>query len=136
MIKVLKKEHTYNYISNVLTQDYICNEYKNNPYANFIIYIIDNKVLGYIYYSDIYERAEINMFEVDKEERNRKIGNELLKYFLEKVNKPVTLEVKRSNEIAIHLYLKYGFEKVAIRKGYYNGEDGILMQYALKKERS
>ena len=38
------------------------------------------------------------------------------------------LSCKKSNDSAIHLYEKYGFEKKAIRKGYYNGIDGILME--------
>ena len=44
------------------------------------------------------------------------------------MDKSITLEVKIDNFPAIHLYEKYGFEKKAIRKGYYNGIDGILME--------
>ena len=134
MIKELEKKDINNYNLNILTKEYIESEYQNNPFANFIIYIEDNKVLGYLYYSDIYERAEINMFEVDIKERNKKIGNKVLKHFIEKLNKDVTLEVRKSNEIAIHLYSKYGFKKVAIRESYYDGEDGILMHLAFQKK--
>lgn len=42
----------------------------------------------------------------------------------------ITLEVRESNEAAIHLYLKYGFEKISTRKGYYRNpvEDADIMQ--------
>ena len=39
----------------------------------------------------------------------------------------LTLEVRKSNEVAISFYKKNGFNEVAVRKNYYKGEDGILM---------
>jgi [ribosomal protein S18]-alanine N-acetyltransferase len=41
----------------------------------------------------------------------------------------VTLEVRASNTVAQNLYLKYGFNKVGVRKGYYtdNKEDAFIM---------
>ena len=88
----------------------------------------EDVVIGYIYYSDIYDRAEINQFEVEFSHRNCGKGKKLLNKMLELVDKSITLEVKIDNFPAIHLYEKYGFERKAIRKGYYNGIDGILME--------
>ena len=48
--------------------------------------------------------------------------------YLIKDNLSITLEVKETNVAAIKLYKKYGFEEVAVRHGYYNGVDGILME--------
>ena len=101
-------------------------ELTNNPFAKIIVYIEDNPK-GYLYYSEIYDRIEINNIEVEKESRNKKIGSKLLKELINQ-NKDITLEVKQTNEIAIKLYKKYNFKEVAIRKGYYNGIDGILME--------
>ena len=41
----------------------------------------------------------------------------------------MTLEVRRSNEIAQHVYLSHGFIQVSVRKKYYedNGEDALFM---------
>ena len=41
----------------------------------------------------------------------------------------VTLEVRKSNHVAINLYNKYGFKERGLRKGYYtdNGEDAVIM---------
>ena len=44
------------------------------------------------------------------------------------MDKDITLEVREDNEPAIRLYLKNNFNKTAIRKGYYKGIDGILME--------
>lgn len=102
-------------------------ELKNNPFGKFLIMEENNIIIGYLYYSDIYDRAEINQFEIEKTCRNRGKGNELLKYFIEKVNKSISLEVREDNFQAIRLYEKYNFKKVSIRVGYYQGVNGILM---------
>ena len=44
------------------------------------------------------------------------------------MDKNITLEVKKDNIVALKLYKKMGFEEKAIRKNYYNGIDGILME--------
>jgi ribosomal-protein-alanine N-acetyltransferase len=38
----------------------------------------------------------------------------------------VTLEVKASNQAAIHLYESAGFQRLGERKGYYNGENAFV----------
>ena len=92
----------------------------------------NNEIIGYIYYSDIYERCEINQFEIMLSERNSGKGDLLLKYLINLVKKDITLEVKEDNTPAIKVYLKNGFQKTAIREGYYNGVDGILMERKYK----
>ncbi len=113
--------------NNLLSTDFVDKELKNNPFANFIVYKKDNNIIGYLYYSLIYDRIEINQFEVLKEERRKGVASKLLKYLIDNNNLEMTLEVKIDNTPAIKLYEKFGFEKVGIRKGYYNGIDGILM---------
>ena len=49
-------------------------------------------------------------------------------YFTKHVDKNITLEVKKDNIPAISLYKSVGFVEKAIRKGYYQGIDGILME--------
>ena len=41
----------------------------------------------------------------------------------------MTLEVRRSNETAQHIYRSLGFQQVGVRKRYYedNGEDALFM---------
>lgn len=101
---------------------------KNNPFGHYLLEIDNNKIIGYLYYSDIYERAEINQIEVKVSHRNCGKASILLKNMIDIVEKSITLEVKIDNIPAINLYKKFGFEEKAIRKGYYQGIDGILME--------
>ena len=103
-------------------------ELKNNPFGKYLILKENNEIIGYIYYSDIYERAEINQFEIIISKRNCGKGDILLKELINKLQKDITLEVRENNIPAIKLYEKNGFERKAIRKEYYNGIDGILME--------
>ena len=101
---------------------------KINPFGKYLLEIEDNKIVAYLYYSDIYDRAEINQIEVDIFHRNCGKASKLLKKMMELVDKSITLEVKQDNSVAIHIYNKFGFKEKAIRKGYYQGIDGILME--------
>ena len=119
-----------------ISKKYILNELENNPFAKILILKENNEVIAYIYYSDIYERAEINQIEVSKTHRNCGKGNFLLNYMINLLKKDITLEVKEDNYSAIKLYEKNKFEKKAIRKGYYNGIDGILYERKYEKDSS
>ncbi len=119
-----------------ISKEYILNELENNPFAKILILKENNEVIAYIYYSDIYERAEINQIEVSKTHRNCGKGNCLLNYMINLLKKDITLEVKEDNYSAIKLYEKNKFEKKAIRKGYYNGIDGILYERKYEKDSS
>ena len=103
-----------------------------NPYAKSIEYYEDNKVIGYLNYSLIYDRIEIDNILVNEENRNTGIGKKLMTYLIfNAINNHVvniTLEVRISNEIARNLYKSFGFREVALRKLYYGDEDGILME--------
>lgn len=128
MIIEVTKENLDILDSSFISKHYIESELNSNPFSRVLIYIQDKEVVGYIYYSDIYERAEINQIEVSKIHRNCGKATELLQKMLEIVKKDVTLEVKKDNIPAINLYKKFDFKEKTLRKGYYNGVDGILME--------
>ena len=115
-----------------ISKEYISKELENNPFGKVLLLKENNEIIGYLYYSDIYERAEINQFEINSIHRNCGKGDLLLKYLINTLKKDITLEVKEDNTPAIHIYEKNGFLKKAIRKGYYNGIDGILMERKYK----
>lgn len=110
-------------------------EFSTNPYLKILTYVEKDKVNGFLLYSLIYDRIEIEQFEVTTKERGKGIGNELLNYLIEKYKdnniKNITLEVKEDNIAAINLYKKYGFKKVSTREKYYDGINGILMEKTL-----
>ncbi len=102
-------------------------ELSQNPFGKILVYKKENRIIAYLYYSEIYERVEINDIEVEEQYRNMGIGTELLNKLTEIVQKSISLEVRINNYNAIKLYKKFGFQEKAIRKGYYQGIDGILM---------
>lgn len=107
----------------------------DSPFRKYLGYYEKDKILGYLIYDIIYDRAELVNIYVLENYRNNKIGTQLLQQLIniaKKNNcKNITLEVRKSNKYAILLYKKYNFKEVAIRKGYYSGEDGILMELIL-----
>ncbi len=108
---------------------------ENNTFTNYYIYKDNGKVVAFINYQIMYERSELININVLDEYQNIGIASKLMDFMFNdlKTNgvKDITLEVKVTNDKAIHLYKKYGFEEVSIRKGYYQGIDGILMKKEL-----
>ena len=96
---------------------------------------INNSIIGFITYSIIYDRAEIIDIIIKEEFRNKGYAKKLIEeVFVELKNnqcKNITLEVNEKNP-AVKFYKKIGFEIVSIRKGYYNGQDGYLMEKKLE----
>ncbi len=100
------------------------------------IYLVakeDKEVLGYCGMWNAIDEGQITNVAVKEEKRNKKIGYNMLKALINEGKnnnlKSVTLEVRVSNEEAIHLYHKFGFKDCGIRKGYYSKpkEDAIIM---------
>ena len=106
----------------------------NDPFSKVIIYLEDSKIVGFLSYSVIYERAEINYIFVLESYRGKKIASKMLNFMIQscKICDNITLEVRKSNIAAILLYKKLGFKEVATRQNYYNDEDGILMMLVVK----
>ena len=110
----------------------IFNDFTQNAFTKYFIYMEKSNIIGIVNYYDLYDRFEISYIEVLEEYRNKKIGSLLMEYLI-KLGKNrgidnITLEVNIKNEYAIKLYKKFNFEVVAIRKNYYDGVDGYLME--------
>ena len=77
--------------------------------------------------------SQIMNVAVDTEYRGKGYGNLLIEEFIREAKSrnldTMSLEVRVSNEPAIKLYEKYGFEVQGRRKKYYqdNGEDAYIM---------
>ena len=122
-------------IFDVFTKDKVIYDIENNIFTNYYAYIIDDKAVAFINYHVMYERSELININVEEKYQNNKIATKLLEFMInDLINKNVeniTLEVKKDNYNAIHLYEKMGFKEIGIRKGYYQGIDGILMKKEL-----
>lgn len=104
-----------------------------DPFIKNYIYYKNNEAIGFISYSIIYERVELNYIMTKCNYRNQGIAKELMDYMIDECNgkKSITLEVRKDNLIAISLYNKYNFVQTAIRAQYYGNCDGILMERVL-----
>ncbi|MFQ8603031.1 MAG: ribosomal protein S18-alanine N-acetyltransferase [Anaerovoracaceae bacterium] len=115
------------------SRDSLIYELDKNPRAFYIVAELDDKVVGYAGLWWIGDEGHITNVAVRPGFRNRKIASGIMTVMLDFTTKEGikhhTLEVRRSNEPAIGLYEKYGFEVEGIRKGYYlnNGEDALIM---------
>ena len=112
-------------------------EFSTDPFLKILTFEDDNLIKGFLLYSEIYDRIEINQIEVLTKYQQKHIASSLMEYLINiargKQLSNITLEVKENNYKAINLYLKYNFVEVAKRKGYYNGLDAILMELILDK---
>jgi len=105
----------------------ICDyKFSSNDFECVYGYYLDDKLVGVIDYSVIYDRIELNYIFVLDEYRNKGIASVMVKHICD-MDLPISLEVCINNVSAINLYKKYGFKEVARRKNYYGSLDGILM---------
>ena len=128
IIEFNKEDDLSKYKSDILYIEELYKDLDNNPFGNYLLFIEDNEIIGYLYYSDIYDRIEINQIEVKNIHRKSGKATMLMHKLIDNTNKSITLEVNKNNIPALNLYKKFDFNEVAIRRGYYNGVDGILME--------
>jgi len=121
--------------SEVFIKDKVLYDIKNNSFTNYYVYKDNEKIVACINYQVMYERSELIDINVVSDYQNKGIASKLLEFMINDLKKRkvenITLEVKETNKKAIHLYKKYNFKEVSIRKGYYQGIDGILMKKEL-----
>jgi [ribosomal protein S18]-alanine N-acetyltransferase len=92
----------------------------------------EGRLVGYLICSRYDTVWHVMNVAVDVERRRLGIASALLAELYERVGDEharYTLEVRRSNDVAIHLYEREGFRAAGIRKRYYqdNGEDALVM---------
>lgn len=93
----------------------------------------NNEVVGYAVLETVLDEGSLLIIAVDEKFRRKGVAKQLFSK-LEDIAKEkelsfITLEVRVSNESAIHFYDSQGFTKVAVRKNYYSKptEDAVLM---------
>lgn len=107
-----------------------------NENSSYIIGKINNEIIGFAGLKKIFDQADIMNIVIKKTYRNQGIGTLLLGNLIllaKDLNiSTLFLEVNEQNKPAIHLYEKLGFEKLGVRKKYYNNNNGIIMKKNLK----
>ncbi len=104
----------------------------SNLNSTYLIARVKNEIVGFAGFLKICDEANIMNIVTKKNKRNLGIGSKLLEnlilYAKNQNCKSITLEVNEHNNIAIHLYEKYNFKRIGLRKKYYNNtDDAILM---------
>lgn len=113
-------------------KDAIDNE-KNCYFCAYIEEGTTKRLAGYCGFWNVAQEGQIYNVAVDARYRRRGIGRRLLQKLLEEGKKAgilsYTLEVRKSNEDAIHMYEHLGFESAGIRKNFYDApkEDAVIM---------
>lgn len=104
-------------------------DYLENDIYSQYVYVIDDKIVGYILITIIDDLVEIHLLYVDNLFRNQKIGTKLIDYIINKYSSHrFLLEVAINNYIAIKLYENMNFKIINIRKKYYNDIDAYVME--------
>lgn len=105
----------------------------SNMLAVYFVAEIDGIVVGFAGMHHIVDEGSITNIAVLPEYRRHGIARKLFKALDTYAKKNdlvlITLEVRKTNDIAINFYADEGFEKCGERKGYYRepNEDAILM---------
>ena len=90
-----------------------------------------SEISGYAVFYDTFDSIDLFEIAVLKEKQGKGYGNMLLNYTADifcKNGRKIFLEVNESNEKAIKLYKKNGFEEISVRKNYYgNNQNAVIM---------
>lgn len=108
--------------------------------ASYIVAVADDgSLLGYAGLKVVLDEGCIEKVVVKAQYRRMGVADALIDTFVRfgRANLAfITLEVRASNDPAIQLYMKHGFEQVGRRKNYYAelNEDAILMTLEYKND--
>ncbi len=95
----------------------------------------DGEIIGFAGIKIILDNADIMNIVVKKSWRKQGVGNLLLSNLISicKISNlsSLSLEVNEDNLPAIHLYEKFGFKQIGVRKNYYQDKDGMIMSLLL-----
>lgn len=107
----------------------------DNSYV-IVAKVDENTIVGFAGLKVILDESDIMNIVVKKDFRHNGIGSILLENLINHSKdlnlKTITLEVNENNLSAIRLYDKFSFDKLGIRKNYYDGKsDAIIMSKKL-----
>ena len=106
----------------------------DNDLALWLVAVDSNRVAGYVGSQSVMGEADMMNIAVDAQYRRQGIGetliNKLIIALKEREVYSLTLEVRASNDAAIGMYQKLGFEQVGRRPGYYvkPKEDALILR--------
>lgn len=87
------------------------------------------EILGFLVWQDLFGELEITNLAVKRAVSGQGIASQLLTHLPAEAT-AIFLEVRQSNQVAQHLYQKFGFKELGLRKNYYHQpiEDALIMK--------
>jgi ribosomal-protein-alanine N-acetyltransferase len=110
-----------------------------NEFAFLFVLTYADVILGFSHFWITFDSATIVKFAIHPAAQGKGLGSLLMAHLIERVSlleevKAITLEVRTSNDKAMHLYLKHGFNVMTKKRKYYeDGEDAYYMVKVLKE---
>ncbi len=108
---------------------------------HYVVAEVEGGLVGYGGLSVGGDQADVQTIAVSPVAQGRGIGRQLLDELLREARSrhvtDVLLEVRAENEPARALYLSAGFERIAVRRGYYQpgATDALVLRLRLRRER-
>ena len=108
-----------------------------SQYDDIYGYYKDNKLVGFIHITKLYETMDIVNVVVDSDFRKQGIATKLIDYVIKLFDdiENVMLEVNENNIAAISLYQKNKFEVINKRNNYYGSDAALIMKRVVENER-
>ena len=106
----------------------------NNPLSLWLVAMEEDRLAGYVGSQSVMGESDMMNVAVDPDFRRQGIGENLVNALVEHLaqlgNYCLSLEVRASNEPAISLYQKLGFNQVGRRPNYYRNpkEDALILR--------
>ena len=98
---------------------------------SYVVATEGDEIVGYGGFMLVESDAHVTTLSVTPSQRRRRLGTRILLALVERAvgrgARHLTLEVRATNTDAQLLYERFGFSPVGKRKGYYQGEDAIVM---------
>ena len=96
---------------------------------------VNDEIIGFTVIMFVLDECHLLNISIKKSMQKQGYGSHLLNEVIRRANlaysKTIYLEVRVSNQAAIHLYDKHGFNEMSIRQDYYRAkegrEDAVLM---------
>ncbi|GAA3202004.1 ribosomal protein S18-alanine N-acetyltransferase [Actinocorallia longicatena] len=117
------------------TENMLLGELADQPRTrHYVVLEEDGEIIGYAGLSAAGGEADVQTIGVRTAHQGRGLGKALLTELLEEAERrgctAVFLEVRADNTTAQGLYERFGFERIGLRRGYYqpSGMDAVVMR--------
>lgn len=102
------------------------------PGRHYLVAESDNGIVGYAGLRAAAPEGDVRTMAVDERLWGRGVGRGLLTALLDEARRRgvthMYLDVREDNPRAQKLYTDFGFTRIGVRDGYYNGSDAITMR--------